>query len=217
METMYARAQAGDPDALACLIRKHIPLVQSLNRRFSFGEDTFQQGCLGLLLAIRRFDEKRGYRFSTYAVPVILGEMRRGLSPSLGWRARRTLHKAQEFEENFIRETGKSPSVQAAAQAAGTSPEELILLLESTKPPSMDQTGELLASLPDPQSDRWLIRFLIRDIFERMNKDDQQLLRMRYLKGKSQKETAEILGVTQSTLSRYEKKACLRFQKAWNE
>ena len=63
MESLYARAQSGDPEALSVLIRKHIPLVQSLNKRFAYQEDTFQQGCLGLVMAIRRFKAEKGYLF----------------------------------------------------------------------------------------------------------------------------------------------------------
>lgn len=215
--SLYILAQQGDADALSCLIRKHIPLVQALTKRFSYCEDAFQQGCLGLVLAIRGFKESLGFCFSTYAVPVILGEMRKAFSKNIGWRARRTLNKAKAYQEEKIKTTGKEPTLQEMAKAAGTEPHELLLLLEWDQETVVDETGEFFHSIPDPHGDSWLIRLLIRDIFERMSKKEQWLLQKRFYEGISQQELAERLSISQSTLSRYEKKVRQIFIKAWNE
>jgi len=214
--SLYLLAQQGDPDALSCLIRKHIPLVQALSKRFSYCEDAFQQGCLGLLLAIRGFQESLGYCFSTYAVPVILGEMRRAFTKSLGWRARRTLNKAKAYQDEIIKATGKEPSIKEMAQAAGTAPQDLILLLERDQEILLQESDQLLLSFPDPHSDSWLIRFFIRDILSRMSKKDQWLIQKRFREGISQQELADRLAISQSTLSRYEKKVRQLFIEAWN-
>ena len=214
---IYSLAQAGDPDALAALVRQHIPLVQALTRRFSFCEDAFQQGCVGLVLAIRRFREEDRFQFSTYAVPVILGEMRRAFSHTLGWRSRAALKKAADCREECLRLRGREPTIEEAARYAGIRPEELVLLTERSQPPAEDRTGTLMASLPDPQGESWLTRLYIRDILARMPLEESWLIGQRFLLGRTQDELARRLQTTQSQISRREKRARLRFQAAWNE
>lgn len=214
---LFALAQAGDPDALSALLRRHAPLVQALCRRFSYHEDAFQQGCLGLLQAIRRYREDTGYQFSTYAVPVILGEMRRAFSHSLGWRTRAALKKARDYENQVLARTGRPPSIQETAQRAGLPPEELALLLEQDKGPVYDATGLLLPGIADPLSDHWLMRLFIRDILERMPQKESWLIRQRFLCMRSQTELSLALHTSQSSISRMEKQARLRFIHAWNE
>lgn len=215
--SVYALAQAGDPDALAALVRQHIPLVQALNRRFSFSEDAFQQGCIGLVTAIRRFREELGNQFSTYAVPIILGEMRHAFSHSLGWRARSALRRVQAFREEALQRTGREPAIRETAAAAGLQPEELMLLMERDQPNIYDETGTLLSSIPDPRGDSWLLRLCIQDIFSRMSPEEQWLLHQRFLNGKSQTEIARGLHVPQYQVSRWEKRAKARFRQAWKE
>lgn len=212
----YALAQAGDADALSGLVRQHIPLVQALCRRFSFCDDAFQQGCMGLVKAIRKFREDAGYQFSTYAVPVILGEMRRAYAHHLGWRTRAALKKAKDFQDRQLRLTGRMPTILETALQAGVAPEELVLLLEKDQGPVYDETGRLIASLPDPQGENWLIRFYIRDILSRMPGDESWLIRQRFILGRSQQEVAAALRSSQSRVSRKEKQARLHFQCAWN-
>lgn len=212
----YALAQAGDPDALAALVRQHIPLVQALSHRFSYSEDAFQQGCMGLVTAIRRFRAADGWRFSTYAAPLILGEMRRAFSRGLGWRARAALNRAKRFRETALQATGREPAIADAARAAGVPPEELTLLLEWDRQSApMDET--LLDALPDPRGEDWLTRLFIRDIVSRMEQSDGWLLRQRFFLGRSQSAVARTLGITQSAASRREKAARMRFRAAWME
>lgn len=213
----FARAQAGDPDALASLTRAHMPLVQALSRRFSYCEDAFQWGCLGLVKAIRGFREEAGWQFSTYAVPWILGEMRKAFSGMLGWRTRATLRRARAFQEAALRENGREPSVLAMAQAAGTTPEELMLLLEADRAPvPYDEPDTSLTALPDPRSDRWLTRLLIRDILSRMPETEGWLLVQRFALGRSQGALARALNTSQSSVSRRETLARRHFIAQWN-
>ena len=212
---LFVQAQAGDADALSALVRQHIPLVTALSRRFSFCEDAFQQGCLGLVQAIRRFQEGAGYQFSTYAVPVILGEMRRAFSHTLGWRARAALRRARAYQEEILHRTGQAPTIRDTAAFAGIRPEELTLLMERDQPPLYDETGELLASLPDPRGENWLLRLCIRDILDRLPRGDQWLILQRFARGRSQMEIARQLGVSQSRVSRREKSARLHFCREW--
>ncbi len=215
--SLFAQAQAGAPDALAALTRQHLPLVQALARRFPDSEDAFQQGCIGLIKAIRGYREDAGFQFSTYAVPCILGEMRRAQNASLGWRARASLKKILAFQEMEMKVNGRSPGIQEISAHTGVAPEEIALLLEQGKGPVYDETGSLFSMLPDPGGDRWLLDLCIRDILSRMPEEESWLLRQRFLCGKSQLELAQALSTTQSRISRYEKKARLHFQNAWNE
>ncbi|MBR3108048.1 MAG: sigma-70 family RNA polymerase sigma factor [Clostridia bacterium] len=215
--SLFALAQAGDPDALSELVRRHIPLVQSLCRRFPKSEDVFQQGCVGLVKAIRNYREDSGCRFSTYAVPVVLGEMRRVYSHTLGWRARAALNRAKMYQEKQLRLTGQAPSVLEIATQAGVSPEELALLIEQDKGPLYDETGTFFSSLPDPMGENWLLRFCILDVLSRMPKEESWLIRQRYVAGRTQTELADALSVSQSRISRQEKCAREHFVRAWNE
>ena len=213
----YALAQRGDAQALSALVRQHIPLVQALCRRFSYCEDAFQQGCMGLVTAIRKFREDSGLQFTTYAVPVILGEMRRAFSRTLGWRARAVLKRAKEYREIQQKQYGRNPSIQEIAKAARIDAAELTMLLERDQPAVYDITGTLLSSLPDPQSESWLTRLFIRDILHRMPEKEAWLIRQRFLLGHSQGEVALFLGANQSTVSRLEKRARDAFRAAWQE
>lgn len=213
---LYEQARRGDPDALADLVRRHIPLVKALSGRFPGREDAFQLGCMGLVKAIRGFREERGCSFSTYAVPVILGDMRRSLEHRFGWRIRAALRRVRAYQAECLRRTGREPSVSDAARCVGLEPAELVLYLERDQPARYDETGSLLASLPDPDGERWLIRFFIRDILDRLPRDETWLLRQRFLLGRSQTWLAGRLGVTQSRLSRREKRARLHFRQEWD-
>lgn len=215
--SLFALAQAGDPEALSTLVRQHIPLVQSLCRRFPWSEDAFQQGCLGLVKAIRGFQEDRGCQFSTYAVPVILGEIRRASAPGLGWRCRAALNRAKAYQEQQLRLTGEAPSVQSIAAYTGVSPEELMLLTEISKGPVYDETGAFFSSLPDPMGENWLLRFCLLDALSRLPKEESWLIRQRYVAGRSQTELAQALSVSQSHLSRQEKRARAHFVQAWQD
>ena len=214
--SLYTLAQQGDPEALSALVRQHIPLVQALCRRFSGSEDAFQQGCMGLVKAIRKYREDSGCQFSTYAVPVILGEMHRAYSHTLGWRSRAALNRAKAYQERTLRLTGQDPPIMEIAANAGVSPEELALLIERDKGPVYDEQGTLFPSLPDPMGENWLLRFCILDVLSRMPKDESWLIRQRYVAGKSQTELARALSVSQTSISRQERNAREHFAQAWN-
>ena len=215
--SLYVLAQSGDPDALSALVRQHIPLVQSLCRRFPSSEDAFQQGCIGLVKAIRNFREDSGCQFSTYAVPVILGEMRRAFCHQLGWRRRSVLRQAKLYQERQIRLTGQMPPIQEIAAQVGVSAEELALLIEQDKGPVYDESGSLFSSLPDPDSENWLLRFCILDVLSRLPKEESWLISQRFMAGKTQTELAQALSVPQWRISRQEKRAKEHFAQAWGE
>ena len=213
----YALAQAGDADALRMLVRRHLPLVQALSKRFPYSEDAFQQGCLGLVRAIRRYREDAGFSFSTYAVPVILGDMRRAFSHTLGWRAQAAVKKARQYHDACVRRSGVSPGIRETAKYAGVSPEELSLLLEWDQGPVYDGTGTLLSTLPDPRGEEWLLRLCVRDALSRLPSKDGWLLRRRYWAGQSQTELARLLRLSQPKISRWESRARRLFRAQWED
>ena len=215
--TLYDRARQGDDAALSILAARNLPLVRALARRFPDREEAYQAGCVGLVKAIRGFRAERGFQFSTYAVPLILGEMRRTRQDPLGWRARAALNRARAYREAAVRQTGREPSACDVARAAGVDPAELALLMERDQPPLYDETGDLLSSLPDPRGDGWLTRLLIRDTIARLPRDDAWLLRQRFLLGRSQTQLARALHLSQSQLSRREKRARQNFCNAWTD
>ena len=213
----YSLARAGDAEALSSLVREHMPMVYHLCKRFPDREDAFQLGCMGLVKAIRKYDEASGFRFSTYAYPLILGEMRRSNAARLGWRARASLRKARAFENERIRQTGKAPTIREMAASAGVSPEEMALLLETAKGPAYDETGTLFSSLKDPSGESWLLRLCVQDALDRMDSLDKSILIKRYYLGYTQAQLAKALGVHQSQISRREKLARQRFYRAWTD
>lgn len=211
----YLLAQAGDATALSALMRRHSPLVQSLCGRFmDCREDAFQWGCIGLLRAIRGFDPRKGFRFSTYAVPVILGEMRRARDRSAGWREAKKLRALRAY----LSARGEATTdAEAVSRALGMERAEVALLLEKLQPPAEDTDGNLWSRIPDPKGEQWMTRLLIRDILARMEQSETWLLCQRFIRCLSQKEVGCLLGVDASRVSRREKNARLHFIQAWTD
>lgn len=212
----FDAARRGDADALCALVRAHMPLVWSLARRVPAPrEDAFQAGCVGLVIAVRRFQPERGAAFSTYAVPFILGEMRRANGSGAGWRTRRALRRALAARERYVMQYGREPAIDVMTRASGLDACELSLLLEAVKPPRTDADGALISALPDPRGGAWLERFLMRDLIERLPARDRMLLHFRFVLDRPQTELARLSGMAQSTVSRREKRICQYLRSQW--
>lgn len=209
------KAQRGDALAIAYLFRQHAPLVQALAKRFEETQEAFQAGCIGLMKAIRCFDAGRGFAFSTYAVPLILGEMKKTREKKISWRQQKKLSAANRLRDNIMKTYGREPTIEEMATAAGIPTAEMALLLESSKPIEYLDAIEGHERIADPFSERWLDRFFIQDILERMPKEYSYILRRRYIHCESQTALSLRLHVHQSALSRTEKKARLMFISAW--
>lgn len=211
----YMKAKAGDEQALAALFRLHAPLVQSLARRFEQMQDAFQAGCVGLMKAIRRFDAQKGCAFSTYAVPVILGEMRCIREKKYSWRQQKKWNAARQFRDEQMKLYGKEPTVQQMAEKTGIPAAELVWLLEQGQSLLYLDARENATELADPMGDAWMQRLFIRDILDRMPREYSYILRHRFIQEESQQALSERMHMHQSTLSRNEKKARLMFISAW--
>lgn len=199
---------------------RHLPLVRALAKRFTVGdqEELYQQGVIGLMKALRGYNPARGTTFATYAVPLILGEMRqlcRDASMIHFSRReadfRRCIRRAQE---TLMQQLCREPTIDELAEALHTPADELLLHMDDIIVASTD-VDEHAAIIPDPED--WEKRIELRDILSRLPKKDQQLILLRHRNGLSQTQAGEHLGMTQMQVSRREKIIRTMLQRALNE
>lgn len=204
---------------------KHLPLVGMMLQRFPHcgaeREELYQQGCIGLMKALNRFDPAHGVSFPTYAAAMILGEMRmlqRQNAPvhiPRGDREkRRRIRRAEAMLEQHLH---RSPTIQELAAALRTDPSELTLLMEEVAVVSSDALNEagspLSEIMPDPED--WHVRLEVRDLLSRLPQRDLQLLLLRHREGLNQTETGRRLGMTQIQVSRKEQQLRTLLKKRW--
>lgn len=209
------------------LATEHLPLVGAMVSRFPHHgyepEELYQQGCIGLLKALARYDPDQGTAFSTYAAAMILGEMRM-LSrmnapihiPRQEREKRQQLRKAQSHLSAHL---GREPTVDELAAAVRTTPEELVLLMEEISVASADAAADGGSPLLDliADGDCWQERLELRDMLNRLAPQDQTLLRLRHLEGLTQAETGVRLGMTQMQVSRRERVLHRQLRDMWRE
>lgn len=222
---LLLRAKNGDKKAGELLVQENLGLVGSVVKRFENRgyerEDLFQIGAIGLMKAIEKFDFSYEVRFSTYAVPLVTGEIRRFLrddgmmkvSRSIkesGWRIKRSREKLEQ-------QLGRSVTMQELAEDTGLSEEEIALAIDASEEvTSIYQTvyqsdGSelyLVDKMADdaPEEEQLLNRVTVQQLIETLEPREQQLIRLRYFDGKTQNEVADLMGMTQVQVSRMEKK-----------
>ena len=201
------------------LITENLGLVHSCAHRFTGRgieyEDLFQAGCMGLVKAFDAFDTERGVRFSTYAVPVIIGEMRRLFRDGGTVKVSRSLKelslKTTKERENFLLKNGREPTVSELSERLSVSAEEVtealcaaapVISLTAGEDEGGGQTDVPVESPEDEITERLSVIKAISDLEEK----DRTLIKYRYYENKTQTETAKILGMTQVQVSRREKK-----------
>ncbi len=220
-KSLLARAKAGDAEARDRLVDENLALVKSVVRRYlergvEF-DDLYQLGCIGLVKAIQNFDEGFEVRFSTYAVPMIMGEIRRYLRDDGPVKVSRSLkeinRRAMAASERLEMETGHTPGVRAIAEAIGESPEDVALALESARatvslnaPIGEDEDGATRQDiLPDEAREEALVdRLLIKELLGRLDARERQIIVLRYFRDCTQARVAEMIGVSQVQVSRLE-------------
>lgn len=197
-------------------IEGNLPLVHKLANRFRGRgveyEELYAAGCVGLVKAVDRFEPERGLCFSTYAVPVILGEIRRMFRDGGSVKISRSLKelsvKAARVRDQLS--ANGEPRISDIAQALGVTPEEAAEALCAGIPPvSLDQGGEDGEPLPVPSAsgeDALIDRLALRQCLSELSGEDREILMLRYFRRKTQCETAQILGMTQVMVSRRERK-----------
>ena len=197
-------------------IEGNLPLVHKLANRFRGRgveyEELYAAGCVGLVKAVDRFEPERGLCFSTYAVPVILGEIRRlfrdGGSVKISRSLKELSVKAARLRDQLS--ANGEPRISDIAQALGVTPEEAAEALCAGIPPvSLDHGGEDGEPLPVPSAsgeDALIDRLALRQCLSELSGEDREILMLRYFRRKTQCETAQILGMTQVMVSRRERK-----------
>ena len=222
---LLAEAAKGTRNARDELIRGNLRLVLSVVQRFSSrGEnpdDVFQVGCIGLIKAVDHFDLSQGVRFSTYAVPMIIGEIRRYLRDNNPVRVSRsmrdTAYHAMLAKEELTAKEGREPTVEEIAEKMGLPRQKVIIALESVSDPvSLSEpvytdSGDAV-SVADrisggTEEKDWLDEMYIRDALEALSPREKQILNSRFLDGKTQTEVANEIGISQAQVSRLEKRA----------
>lgn len=223
-------AHNGDKKAREQLITGNLKLILSVIRRFvSRGEnpdDLFQIGCIGLIKAIDNFDTSLDVRFSTYAVPMIIGEIRRYLRDNNSVRVSRSLkdiaYKAMQAKEEFISKHGKEPTVEQIAKELGLKKEDVVLALEAiVEPVSLYEpiysdggdTIYVLDQVGDKNDDsNWIDEILFKQSLKELPERERSIISLRFFEGKTQMEVAKEIGISQAQVSRLEKGALERIK-----
>ena len=226
---LLRRVKQGDRQARQEMIQGNLRLVLSVVQRFSGrGEnldDLFQVGCIGLIKAIDNFDPAQPVRFSTYGVPMIIGEIRRFLRDNNALRVSRTLrdtaYRAMQARETLEKQLGREPTMDEIAAAAGLARREVTAALESVvEPLSLDEPvytdgGDamyVIDQVRDPDSEEsWISGLQFRDTVAALSPREKRIMELRYLRGKTQMEVAQEIGISQAQVSRLEKGALQQF------
>jgi len=222
---LLRRVKQGDKAARDALINGNLRLVLSVIQRFAGrGEnldDLFQIGCIGLIKSIDNFDVTQDVKFSTYAVPMIIGEIRRYLRDNNSVRVSRSLrdtaYKAMQVKEDLQNELNREPDIEEIAERMGIPKSQVVLALESiVEPVSLFEPvysdGGDTIFVMDQVSDRvtdtdWMDEILFKESLEKLSEREKMILNLRFLQGKTQMEVAEEIGISQAQVSRLEKGA----------
>lgn len=220
---LLKRVKQGDMDAREELIRGNLRLVLSVIQRFTnrgeSADDLFQVGCIGLIKAIDNFDITQPVRFSTYAVPMIMGELRRYLRDNAPVRVSRSMrdmaYKAMQAKEKLLAEKGREPKIEEIAETLGVPRQDVVIALEaisepiSLYEPVFSESGDtiyVLDQLGDHNDDmNWLNEISLKEAIEQLGKREKRILNLRFFRGKTQVEVAKEIGISQAQVSRLEK------------
>ncbi|MCH5213292.1 MAG: SigB/SigF/SigG family RNA polymerase sigma factor [Oscillospiraceae bacterium] len=227
---LLERIQQGDSEAADELITNNMGLVYSVAKRFlnrmHDAEDLIQIGAIGLIKAVKKFDCSFGVQFSTYAVPMIIGEIKRFLRDDGVIKVSRSIKenaaKGRRAEEALRGRLNRNPSIAEISDECGIPEEDLLEAFESAAAPESLETGinekdensvkriELLAS--DDTEEKIIDKVFIREALAGLNEREKNIIMMRYYRGKTQSEIAQLIGVSQVQISRLEKKALMQIR-----
>lgn len=230
-EKLFERIDKGDKIAREIFINGNLRLVLSIVGRFSSrGEnpdDLFQVGCVGLIKAIDNFDRSQGVQFSTYAVPMIIGEIRRYLrdynSIRVSRSVRDTAYRALQIKERLTNLYGKEPTIEQIAKEMERPKEEIVFALDaicepvSLFEPVYHDGGDdvfIMDQISDEKNDEaWIEHIVLKEAMEHLSDKERQILDLRFFAGRTQTEVAEEIGISQAQVSRLEKSAINHMKK----
>ena len=233
-ETMALLKQAkqGDQKAREALIAGNLRLVLSVIQKFSHrgenADDLFQVGCIGLIKAIDNFNTDLDVRFSTYGVPMIVGEIRRYLRDNSALRVSRSLrdtaYRVLQAKEKLVNDNAREPTVEEIAKLLGLKREEVVFALDaisdpvSLYEPVYDHDGDAICVMDQVRDARntdesWLEHIALREAMDRLSQREQHILNLRFFQGKTQMEVSAEVGISQAQVSRLEKSAINQIRK----
>lgn len=232
MRVLFERMQNGDLEARQELVNGNLRLVLSVIQRFSnrgeMVDDLFQVGCIGLIKAIDNFDLKQNVRFSTYAVPMIIGEIRRYLRDNNPIRVSRSLrdiaYKALQVRDQLVARLSREPTVKEIAAELHLPHEEVTFALDAIQEPVSlfepiyHDGGDpiyVMDQVADERADQgvWLEGIALREAMRRLSEREKHILNLRFFEGKTQMEVAQEIGISQAQVSRLEKAALNHMRK----
>lgn len=233
-EELFVKIKEGDSKAREKFIQGNLRLVLSVIQRFGGrGEnvdDLFQVGCVGLIKAIDNFDTTLNVQFSTYAVPMIIGEIRRYLRDNNMVRVSRSVrdlaYKVIQYKEKILKETQKEPSIEQIAKALEVEKEEIVFSLDAIQSPVSLQEPVyndgadslyVMDQVSDSKNteDGWAENLTIAEAMKRLNPREKMIVTKRFFDGRTQVEVAEEIGISQAQVSRLEKSAIERIKKLY--
>ena len=231
-EELFLKIKEGDKEARETFIQGNLRLVLSVIQRFANrgenADDLFQVGCVGLIKAIDNFDLSQNVQFSTYAVPMIIGEIRRYLRDNNSIRVSRSLkdiaYKALYAKEKLINQNSKEPTVEEIAKELDLPKEEVVFALDAiTEPVSLFEPvyhdgGEAIYVMDQVRDSKntdenWLRDIAVKEAMKHLSGREKHILNLRFFEGRTQMEVAEEIGISQAQVSRLEKTALSHMRK----
>lgn len=231
---LMQKLKAGDTQAredfAICNMRLVLSVLQRFRGRCNNTDDLFQVGCIGLMKAIDNFDISQNVKFSTYAVPMIIGEIKRYLRDNNSVRVSRSLrdtaYKVLKAREELIRTNSEEPSVDMVSEFLDIPVAEVAIALEAISEPMSlcdpvyndgDDTIYLMDQVSDSKDseDKWVENLNLKDALAKLNDREKEIVMLRYYVGKTQMEVSEEIGISQAQVSRLEKNAIKEIRKAF--
>lgn len=225
-EELFLKIKAGDDEARNTFINGNLRLVLSVIQRFygrgESADDLFQVGCVGLIKAIDNFDLSQNVQFSTYAVPMIVGEVKRYLRDNNSIRVSRSVrdlaYKAIQFKERYTKEHGKEPNIEQIAKELGVEKEEVAFSFDAIQDPVSLQEPVysdgaesiyIMDQVKDSKNtdESWAERMTIEGALAKLNEKEKVIVTKRFFDGRTQMEVADEIGISQAQVSRLEKSA----------
>lgn len=231
-DKLFAQIQQGDKQAREEFIQGNLRLVLSVIKRFSnrgeSADDLFQIGCIGLIKSIDNFDVTQNVKFSTYAVPMIIGEIRRYLRDNNSIRVSRSLrdtaYKALQARERLTLSLSRDPTIEEISKELGMEKEDVVFALDAIQDPVSlyepvyhdgGDTMFVMDQVSDEKNrdENWIEEIALREAMRNLNPREKHILTLRFFEGKTQMEVAEDIGISQAQVSRLEKAAIQHMKK----
>ena len=231
-DELFIRIKQGDEEARKEFINGNLRLVLSVIQRFygrgENADDLFQIGCIGLIKSIDNFDLTQGVQFSTYAVPMIIGEIRRYLRDNNTIRVSRSVrdlaYKTLQHKERFNKEKGREPTIEEIAKELGVEREDIAFSLDaiqdpiSLQEPVYNNESEnifIMDQVKDPKNsdEKWTENMTIEEAMKKLGEKEKKIITKRYFDGRTQMEVADEIGISQAQVSRLEKNALEQIKK----